>query len=162
VQLYKLFVSMGAAEADLLPHESFSDSIALAAMFDAPGPHHSPAVATFIRSADRMYRENTGAWCIAEVLSDDWLSALAKAFAAHPHLAHVPQQSYFDEVLVGHVEIRHMLETVSMTEHVLAARPQLLPAVTANMRAMAELIDSLWTDLQQLTQEHICQLAVSK
>jgi hypothetical protein len=51
-------------------------------------------------------RLTTGAWCIAEVLSDDWLSALANSFK--PHFPTVMQEPYFDEVFSGHVEIVHV------------------------------------------------------
>jgi hypothetical protein len=58
---------------------------------------HDPCVGV---SADPA---TTGAWCIAEVLSDDWLSSLADSLSAH--FTKVTQEQYFDEVFSGHVEV---------------------------------------------------------
>jgi hypothetical protein len=50
-----------------------------------------------------MYPRTTGAWCIAEVLSDDWLSALADSLK--PFFPDCAKAEYFDEVFTGHVEM---------------------------------------------------------
>jgi hypothetical protein len=62
-------------------------------------------------------RLTTGAWCIAEVLSDDWLSALANSFK--PHFPFVMQEPYFDEVFSGHVEIVHVIIRSFFSLHIL-------------------------------------------
>jgi hypothetical protein len=50
------------------------------------------------------------AWCIAEVLSDDWLSILAKSLS--PHFPGIEKTPYFDEITTGEVEILHMMTAV--------------------------------------------------
>ena len=83
----------------------------------------------------------------------------AHIFAFFRRFLSVPTQPYFDEILVGNVEIQHMLETVSMTEEVLSNKPDLLPAVLKNMETMAKQMNSLWSTLQALVEEHTLRLA---
>ena len=87
----------------------------------------------------------TGAWCIAEVLSDDWLSALADSFS--PFFPDVNSEQYFDEVFTGHIEIIHMMETVLLTEEVMAAVPAKRDLTFAHAKEMCAALDSLWDNL---------------
>lgn len=138
MQLEDMFRSFGAKP---LSADHFSDLAPLAARAD-------PATKNFISVVDDLYRKSTGAWCIAEVLSDDWLSALATSF--EPQFPHVMKAEYFDEVFSGHVEVRHMLETVAITEVILHRHPELEKEVIGHMHAMVKNLDSLWTNLESL------------
>jgi len=138
-QLEEMFRSFGAEPK---PEEFFGDLDELAKEVD-------PSTAAFIKTSDRLYRQSTGAWTIAEVLSDDWLSALANSLAVHH--PHAPKADYFDEVLTGHVEVLHMMETVSLTEEILAKRPHLLRPTLEHAAEMSHTLDGLWTSLGHLT-----------
>jgi len=111
-------------------------------------PHLDPRTTTFVREVIRLYPLSTGAWCLAEVLSDDWLSALADAFSAF--FQNTFTQDYFDEIFTGKVEIRHMLETVSLTENVMQRYPETVTATIQHMKDMAENMDGLWDNLNSL------------
>ena len=137
-QLEKMFRSFGATPRH---EDDFGDAEPLARQLD-------PETAKFVRLADKIYRESTGAWCIAEVLSDDWLSALAHSLEVH--FPGAKQQQYFDEIFTGHVEVVHMLETVSLTEDILARYPQMLQPTIEHSRIMAQALTDLWSNLENL------------
>ena len=86
---------VGSEQAALPPQTAFGEAEEL---YDL-----TPTTKFFTDEVVRLYHANTGAWCIAEVLSDDWLSALAESLA--PHFDGVIEKPYFDEVFTGHVEI---------------------------------------------------------
>jgi hypothetical protein len=111
-------------------------------------PSVDAQTADFVKVVDVLYRQDTGAWCIAEVLSDDWLSALAHSF--EPFNPTVKQEQYFDEIFSGHVEIVHMMETVSITEEILAKYPHLLKQTIQNAETMAKNLNKLWDNLYGL------------
>jgi len=139
-QLENMFRSFGAEPR---PDTFFGDLDELAQNVD-------PQTACFIRTADRLYRQSTGAWTIAEVLSDEWLSALCDSLQTH--FPQTRKAEYFDEVLTGHIEVLHMCETVELTENVLHRKPAMLRPTLEHAAEMATALDGLWTQLYHLVQ----------
>lgn len=62
----------------------------------------------------------------------------------------LPRQHTQDEIFTGHVEILHMLETVSLTEDILVRHPEVREKTIAGAREMAESLDKVWDNLNDL------------
>lgn len=137
-QLMDMFSNFGGSPR---PEEEFGEPHELRAMLD-------DKTSEFVNVVERLYPKTTGAWCIAEVLSDDWLSALAESF--EPHFEGVKEEQYFDEIFSGHVEVLHMLETVAMTEDILIRHPEVRDDTFAAAREMCEALNALWDNLEDL------------
>jgi len=76
--------------------------------------------------------------------------ALADALSVHfPQFADEP---YFAECFSEMVEERHAEESLSVTQMVLSARPELLPATIADAEIMAEALDGVWTHLDRIVE----------
>ncbi len=98
-QLTRAFRNIGAKL--LLDDEEFGDPETLCQYLDAQTAH-------FVRLARKLYARSLGPWCAVEMMSDDWMRALADAFSAHfPRFAHEP---YFEECFSQGVEARHANE----------------------------------------------------
>lgn len=138
-QLEVMFTAFGA---ECLPESAFGEPNDLRAILD-------PKTTEFVNTVVDLYPKTTGAWCIAEVLSDDWLSALADSFSAHFGEG-VKDYDYFDEIISGHLEVLHMLETVSLSENVMARHPEVAQATKDSMKEMAAALDGLWDNLNEL------------
>jgi hypothetical protein len=50
------------------------------------------------------------------------------------------------------VEERHAAESLSVTQMVLKARPELLPETIADAKIMAEALDGVWVQLDRIVQ----------
>src|SRR5438067_193823 len=99
-QLTRAFRNIGAKI--LLDDESFGSHEELCAQLD-------PETGHFVRLAQKLYTRSLGPWCAVEVLSVDWMQALAEAFSVHfPQFIHEP---YFEECFAQHVEERHAQES---------------------------------------------------
>jgi hypothetical protein len=106
--------------------------------------------AQFVRLAETLYARSLGPWCAIEVMSVDWMRALADALSIHfPQVADEP---YFAECFSEMVEERHAEESLSVTQMVLSARPTLLSATIADAKAMAKALDGVWTHLDRIVQ----------
>src|SRR5207253_5448719 len=83
--------------------------------------HLDRGTAHFVRLARELYARSLGPWCIVEVMSDDWMRALADALAVHhPNIVEAP---YFADCFRQHVEERHAAEALDVTQIVLRGRP---------------------------------------
>ena len=103
-----------------------------------------------MRLAQKLYSRSLGPWCAVEVLSVDWMQALAEAFSVHfPQFIHEP---YFEECFSQHVEERHAQESLNVTHLVLQQRPELLPATMRDAKMMAEALDGVWNNLDRIVQ----------
>src|SRR5580692_3173652 len=106
--------------------------------------------AQFVRLAKTLYSRSLGPWCAIEVMSVDWMRALAEALSAHfPQFADEP---YFAECFSEMVEERHAEESLSVTQMVLSAQPALLSATIEDAKIMAEALDGVWTHLDQIVE----------
>ena len=138
-QLTRVFRNMGAELA--LEDEEFGEPELLCAYLD-------PETAKFVRLAQRLYARSLGAWCVVEVMSDDWMRALAESLAVH--FPQVVAEPYFRECFEHGVEERHAEESMSVTQMILRARPQLLAETLRDARLMAEALDGVWDRLHEI------------
>jgi pyrroloquinoline quinone (PQQ) biosynthesis protein C len=138
-QLTRAFRNIGA----VLPiaDEDFGDPDDLCRRID-------PTTAHFVRAAKALYSRSLGPWCSVEVMSDDWMRALADALSVyHPQIRNEP---YFAECFAGHVEERHAEESLDMTQMVLKERPELLEDTLYHAKMMAESLDRIWHQLDNI------------
>jgi hypothetical protein len=140
-QLTRAFRNIGAQ--CVLEDEDFGDPEVLCHHLDGE-------TARFVRLAQILYSQSLGPWCAVEVMSVDWMRALANAFSVHfPHFVHEP---YFEECFSEMVEERHAEESLSATQVVLKARPALLSETLSNAKLMAEALDGVWSHLDRIVQ----------
>ena len=140
-QLTRAFRNIGAQ--CVLDDEAFAEPEELCRDLDGEA-------AQFVRLAKTLYSRSLGPWCAIEVMSVDWMRALADALSVHfPQFADEP---YFAECFSEMVEERHAEESLSVTQMVLSARPELLPATIADAEIMAEALDGVWTHLDRIVE----------
>src|SRR5580704_9153219 len=123
-QLTRAFRNIGAK--CVLDDEAFAEPEELCR-------HLGGETAEFVRLAKMLYSRSLGPWCAIEVMSVDWMRALA-------------------ECLSEMVEERHAEESLSVTQTVLSARPALLSATIEDAKIMAEALDGVWTHLDQIVE----------
>ncbi len=141
-QLTRAFRSIGAE--CLLDDEEFGELGELCHYLEAE-------TADFVRLAPKLYSRSLGAWCTVEMLSVDWMRALADALSVHfPHFAHEP---YFEECFSQKVEERHAAEALEVTQTVLRGRPELLHETLRDARAIAEALDGVWAHLDRIVRD---------
>jgi hypothetical protein len=138
-QLTRAFLNIGAKS--LLADEEFGDPDELCGHLDAETVH-------FVRLVQELYARSLGPWCAVEVLSVDWMRALAQAISVHfPEFINEP---YFQECFSQRVEERHADESLAVTQIVLKERPDLLPKTLSDARMMAEALDGVWAHLDRI------------
>jgi hypothetical protein len=141
-QLTRAFRNIGANIR--LPDEEFGSHEEVCRRLD-------PETAHFVRLAQRLYSRSLGPWCVVEVMSVDWMRALAEAFSAHfPQFIHEP---YFEDCFSHHIEERHADEALAVTKLVLQQRPELLAETMRDARMMAEALDGVWNNLDRIVEE---------
>lgn len=139
-QLTRAFHKIGAK--CILEDEEFGEAEALCRHLDGE-------TAEFVRLARALYSRSLGPWCTVEVMSVDWMRALADALAVHfPRLTHEP---YFAECFSEMVEERHAGEALAVTQMVLRAKPALLSETLRDAKFMAEALDAVWRHLDRIT-----------
>jgi hypothetical protein len=138
-QLTRAFRNIGAEL--LLKDEEFGDAEELCG-------HLDPQTAHFVQLAQRLYARSLGAWCIVEVMSDDWMRALAEALAVH--FPQIVAEPYFHECFEHGVEERHAEESMSVTQMILQARPRLVADTLDDARLMARALDGVWVRLDEI------------
>ena len=138
-QLTRAFLNIGAKS--LLADEEFGDPEKLCDHLDAETVH-------FVRLTRELYGRSLGPWCAVEVLSVDWMRALAEAISVHfPEFINEP---YFRECFSQRIEERHADESLAVTQIVLKGRPELLPETLRDARMMAEALDGVWARLDRI------------
>jgi hypothetical protein len=140
-QLTRAFRNIGAR--CVLDDEEFGDAEGLCRHLDGEA-------ADFVRLVGRLYSQSLGPWCAVEVMSVDWMRALADALSVHfPHFVNEP---YFEECFSEMVEERHAEESISVTQEVLRARPELLSETLSKAKLTAEALDGVWAQLDRIVQ----------
>jgi pyrroloquinoline quinone (PQQ) biosynthesis protein C len=140
-QLTRAFLSVGAK--CLLGDEEFGEPGELCHLLDGETAH-------FVRLTPKLYARSLGAWCAVEMLSVDWMRALAEAISVHfPHFRHEP---YFDDCFAQQVEERHAAEALEITRSVLRVRPELFHETLQDAKIMAEALDGVWMHLDRIVQ----------
>ena len=118
--------------------------------------HLDQETAHFLQLAQRLYSRSLGPWCAVEILSVDWMRALAEALSAHfPQFIHEP---YFEDCFTQRVEERHAEEALTVTQMVLQQRPELLQETTRDAKMMAEALDGVWNNLDRIVLEAVRRL----
>jgi hypothetical protein len=141
-QLTRAFLNIGAKP--LLADEEFGNSDEFC------GKLHSETL-RFVQLARRLYSRSLGPWCAIELMSVDWMRALAEAFSVHfPQFVEEP---YFTECFSQKIEERHAAESLEITQIVLRARPMLLEETLRDAKRMAEALDGVWRQLDRLVQD---------
>lgn len=147
-QLENLFTSLGATAVPQMNDFGDLEDVLADIVTD-------DNTARFVTFADKNYRDGLGGWTLFEVMSDDWISALAKAF--EPHFEGKRDWlyglQYFDEIATGHVEIEHMLQSLALTEELIKRHPDRADKQIELANEMALEIDGLWANLQGLISE---------
>jgi hypothetical protein len=140
-QLTRAFRNIGAE--CLIDDEAFGDPEELSRHLDGETAH-------FVRLAQPLYSQSLGPWCAVEVMSVDWMRALADAVSVHfPRFLHEP---YFAECFSEMVEERHAEESLAVTQSVLEARPALLAQTMEKAKIMAAALDGVWNHLDRIVQ----------
>jgi pyrroloquinoline quinone (PQQ) biosynthesis protein C len=141
-QLTRAFRSIGAR--CLLEDEEFGEPAELC--------HYlAGETADFVRLARELYSRSLAAWCAVEMLSVDWMRALADGLSVH--FPHFGSQPYFSECFSQAVEERHAADAVEVTQIVLRARPELLHETLRDARIIAEALDGVWTQLDRIVRD---------
>jgi hypothetical protein len=138
-QLTRAFKNVGATV--VLDDEDFGDPEELCQQLD-------PQTARFVRMARDLYSRSLGAWCVVEVMSDDWMRALAEALAQH--FPQIVAEPYFHECFEHGVEERHADESMAVTQMILRARPELVAETLRDARLMAKALDGVWNRLDEV------------
>jgi hypothetical protein len=147
-QLTRAFRNIGAK--CLLDDEEFGDP-------DQLCRHLEPETAAFVRTARQLYARSLGPWCAVEVLSVDWMRALAEALSVHfPQFRAEP---YFEECFSNKIEERHAAEALEVTQLVLRTRPELLEETLRGARTIAEALGGVWTNLDRIVRRATFALA---
>ena len=138
-QLTRAFRNIGAKT--LLEEEEFGDPDELCGHLDAE-------TLRFVQLAKKLYSQSLGPWCAIELMSVDWMSALAQALSVH--FPQFTEEPYFEECFSQRVEERHAAEALAVTQIVLKTRPALLDETLRDAKQMAEALDGVWKHLDRL------------
>jgi len=140
-QLSRAFRNVGAKL--VLDDEEFGAPEELCQHLDAETAH-------FVRLAQKLYSRSLGPWCAVEVMSVDWMRALAEALSVHfPQFVHEP---YFEDCFAHHVEERHADEALEVTQMVMRQHPELLSETLLDAQMMAEALDGVWNNMDRVVQ----------
>ena len=138
-QLSRAFRNIGAKL--LLDDEEFGAPEELCSHLDNETAH-------FVRLAQKLYSRSLGPWCAVEVMSVDWMTALAESLSVHfPQIVNEP---YFADCFSQHVEERHADEALEVTQTVMRRRPELLSETLLDAKMMAEALDGVWNNLDRV------------
>jgi hypothetical protein len=147
-QLTRAFLEIGAK--CLLDEEEFGEPGELCHYLEAETAH-------FVRLAPRLYARSLGPWCAVEMMSADWMRALADALSVHfPHFKH---EQYFEDCFSQKIEERHAAEALEVTQMVLKARPELLHETLRDAKMIAEALDGVWTHLDRIARSATTEVA---
>jgi hypothetical protein len=141
-QLTRVFRNIGAE--CLLDDEAFGEPVELCLRLEGETAH-------FVRLAPILYARSLGAWCAVEMMSVDWMRALADALAIH--FPAVREEPYFADCFSEMLEERHAAEALEVTRAVLAARPELLTETLRDATLMAEALDGVWSHLDRIVED---------
>jgi hypothetical protein len=138
-QLTRAFRNIGAE--CLLNDEEFGAPAELCGQLDGETSH-------FVSLAPQLYAHSLGPWCVVEVMSDDWMRALAAALSNH--FPGIVEEPYFAECFSQGVEERHAEESLEVTEMILRRRPELIADTLRDAKIMAVALDGVWMHLDRV------------
>jgi len=102
----------------------------------------------FVRLARRLYAGPSVLGVRVEIMSVDWMQALAMRFRSTSRSS--VTRPYFEECFSQQVEERHAAESLAVTQMVLRAQPALVSETLRDARAMAEALDGVWRHLDRI------------
>ena len=135
-QLSRLFKNIGAD--DLLCDEDFGDLGCLKVLV-------AKKVACFIETVERLYTKSTGAWCVSELFSENWLKAFCDSLSVH--FSGVSKEPYFYDCFSEGVEERHGDEALDITLELIRRENTLTSSILAHADEMAQAFSLLWDGL---------------
>ena len=138
-QLTRAFQRLGAK--CVIGDEEFAGAAELCRFLD-------PETSHFVRLVQKLYARSLGPWCVVETMSDDWLRALADSLSVH--FPSIVKEPYFHECFSQGVEERHAEESLSVTQMVLKARPELIGETIRDAKMMAQALDGVWTRMDRI------------
>jgi len=138
-QLTRAFQNLGAK--CVIGDEEFAGAAELCRFLD-------PETSHFVRLVQKLYARSLGPWCVVETMSDDWLRALADSLSVH--FPNIVKEPYFAECFSQGVEERHAEESLSVTQMVLKARPELIGETIRDAKMMAQALDGVWTRMDRI------------
>jgi hypothetical protein len=142
-QLTKVFKNMGAKL--LLEDEDFGE-------LDILCDHLDPDTKLFVTTVKTLYPRSLGPWCIVELLSDDWMRALAGALSKT--FPSVVEEPYFADCFAHGVEERHAEEALAISGSVLSQRTELLAGTVRDAEMMAWALDGVWNNLARIIESY--------
>jgi hypothetical protein len=140
-QLTRAFVNMGAEPK--MADEGYGDLETLQTQVDEK-------TARFIAAVRRLYAHSLGAWAIVEIMSNDWMHALADSLAVH--FPAVVKEPYFHDCFEGHVEETHGREALELIDLACVRRPELLEPTLSDADEMAGELTRFWDALHEVIQ----------
>jgi pyrroloquinoline quinone (PQQ) biosynthesis protein C len=140
-QLTRAFLSIGAT--CLLDEEEFGEPGELCHYLEGETAH-------FVRLVPTLYSRSLGPWCAIEMMSVDWMRALADALSVH--FPRFKEEQYFADCFSQQVEERHAAEALEITQMILRARPELLHETLRAAKMIAEALDGVWQHLDRIVQ----------
>jgi hypothetical protein len=141
-RLTRAFRNIGAAL--VLDDEEFGEPEEMCCWLDGETAH-------FVRLAETLYARSLGPWCLVALMSVDWMIALAEAFAVHfPQFRDEP---YFADCLSHRRGEHDAEEALAVTQTVMRARPELLPAAVHDAETIALALDGVWTQLDRIARD---------
>ncbi|MGO8915673.1 MAG: hypothetical protein ACLQJR_07180 [Stellaceae bacterium] len=143
-QLTRAFRNIGAK--CLLDDEEFGDPRQLCRHLDKDMAH-------FVRLTTALYARSLGPWCAVEVMSDEWMRALANSLAVH--FPGILAEPYFADCFAQGVEERHAEESLAVTQMVLDSHPELWTETLRDAEAMAEALDGVWIVLDKIVRSAV-------
>jgi len=138
-QLTRAFMHIGACPR--MADEDFGSIEELSHKVD-------PLLAEFMRRVGALYPRSHGAWCVVEMLSVNWMTALANALAVH--FPAILREPYFADCFDNQVEERHAKEALSIAADTLELRPLLIERTLADAEEMAAALDGVWELLDKI------------
>ena len=97
-----------------------------------------------------LYSRSLGPWCVVEVMSVDWMRALADSLSVH--FPNSSMSRTLKNVFPRWSKNAMRRSRFRSRKIVLRTRPALLPETLNNAKIMAEALDGVWTHLDRIVQ----------
>lgn len=143
---YQLTRAFEAAGAKLLiSDEEFGDLPDLKKLV-------SDKICNFIENVELLYTQSMGAWCIVELLSNDWIHALCNSLSKH--IPGLQNHAYFADCFDYNTEEKHGIEALELTIDRLIQQPNLENLTFTHAEKMAQAVRLIWDDLNDKLVKH--------
>ncbi|MBP9742415.1 MAG: hypothetical protein KBD37_03560 [Burkholderiales bacterium] len=113
----------------------------------------TPVISKFIGSVKTLYPQSLGAWCIVEMLSEDWMQALCNSLGAN--VPQIKNEPYFHDCFIYSVEKKHGQEALQLTIELLLQKPQLEILTLNHAKEMACCTKLIWDGLDNILTKYL-------